>query len=200
MPRSKRPDFIDWEHSESKQIVMDDLETGFLSLDEERHPAEDVWPFYAGTSEFIAEKVVFDQFELRLKDHRKQVRRKIEKPPWHMAALAHDRDICPVETHNHRGEIKFYLLNAYPLLAQDIKDEKHKQMSTLDLKMSRPEYNYPGLTLQKFGRRVKQAIRKQRMINWMEDKRAEKAMKRAKRRAGLGLTHPPLRPAPPGTP
>ena len=51
---------IDWKNSESKQIVIDDLEAGVVSMDES-DTAEDL--FYGMcqfTPEFIAEKVPFE--------------------------------------------------------------------------------------------------------------------------------------------
>lgn len=187
MPRGiPNPGTMDWRNSESKQIVLDDLEAGVISLDETDTAHDLYYGMYQYTPEFIAEKVLFPQFELRLKDHREQLRPKFEAPSFEAAALAHDRYLCPKKTHNQRGEKIFYWSDAMNLLKQDVANKKHEMMSPSELRLSRPVYQ--EFSLRVFDQRIRQAIRKERLINWKNDTRQETQEERHKRRRELGLT------------
>ena len=93
MPRSsKSADRIDWASSESKLIVVKDLEDGKLSLDESNVSAEMAWmTLYREHPKFVLEGVCFSQFKERLKDHRKQVEKRAQKVSVEVAALVHDQ-------------------------------------------------------------------------------------------------------------
>lgn len=185
MSRQRRPGTIDWVKSESKQIVLDDLEAGLVSLDD-TDTAEDLYyGMYQYTPEFIAENVQFQQFKARLQDHRKQIRPQIEAPQFEMAALAHDRLLTPKRTHNSRGEKIFYLTQANSFLEQDIRDNKHRRMTPSELKATRQEYAEWPLRI--FDGRIRQMIRRQRFINYLNDKREEEKLARQLRRMNLGL-------------
>lgn len=182
MPRRK-PGTIDWPKSLSRVLVLDDLENGIISLDES-DSAKDLYDqLYQHTPEFILEKVGYAQFRDRLKDHRAQVAKRHEAAQWEMSALAHDRQLFPVRSHNDRGEKKFYLTPAYGLLAQDIADKKHQTMPPSQLRASRPEYTEFGIEI--FDGRIRQAVRRERMVNWRNDKRAAIEEKRQSRREQL---------------
>lgn len=183
---NRNPETIDWGKSESKQIVLDDLEARVISLDNTDSAEDLYYGMYCNTPEFITEKVGFKQFRDRLRDHRKQVKVKLEAPGWETAALAHDRLLFPKKTHNQRGEKIFYLSEAYPLLIQDVVAKKHLQMKPSQLKASRPEYGDFSLAI--FDQRIRQAVRKERLINWMEDKRNAEIQERKERRRNLGLS------------
>jgi len=187
MPRGQRnPETIDWFNSESKQIVLDDLEAGVISLDETDSAEALFYGMYQYTPEFIAEKVQFKQFKERLAGHREQLKHKLEAPAWERAALEHDRLKRPKKTHNDRGEKIFYWSKAMQLLKKDIEAKKHHEMTPSQLKASRPEYR--DFTLAKFDGRIRQAIRKERLINWKNDKRQEEIDARKERRRDLQLS------------
>ena len=101
----RNPGTLDWVNSESKQIVLDDLESGIISMDKTETAKDLYYSMYQFTPKFIAEKVLFEQFEKHLKDHRKQLKYKHESPAWEMAALAHDQNIFP--KNNAKGKEVF---------------------------------------------------------------------------------------------
>lgn len=186
MPRGQRnPNTIDWTNSESKAIVLDDLESGSISIDNSDTAEDLYYGMYQFTPEFITEGVKFEQFKARLRDHRKQVKDRMERSSWEMAALAHDRLMQPKKTHNIRGEKVFYLTPAYRLLAMDVAANKHQIMTPSELKLSRPEYAEWNLKL--FDQRIRQAIRRKRFVNYLNDKREDKESERKGRRRTLGL-------------
>lgn len=181
----RKPGTIDWAKSESKQIVIDDLEAGVISLDETDSAEDLFYGMYCHTPEFIAEQVGFHQFKQQLSDHRKQLKPKMEAPSWEAAALAHDRLLFPKKTHNHRGEKIFYWSDAFNLLKQDVAEKKHLQMTPTDLRLMRTEYQDFSLAI--FDQRIRQAVRKERLINWKNDKREEATNERRERRRDLNL-------------
>lgn len=111
----------------------------------------------------------------------------MEAPSWEEAALQHDRLLHPKKTHNQRGEKIFYWSEAMDLLKQDVADKKHLTMTPSQLRLSRPN-EYGQFSLHIFDRRIRQAIRKERLINWLNDKREKETKKRKERRRGLGLS------------
>lgn len=164
---------------------MDDLEARVISLDDTDTAEELYEGMYKHTPEFIAEQVTLEQFKLRLKNHRVQLQQKLTTPSWEMAALAHDRAIFPQKTHNEKGEKIFYLTEAMNLLKEDIEQGLHLTMTPSQLKAKRTEYD--EFSLEVFDRRVRQAIRKKRLINWMNDQWEEKEKARKERRKKLNL-------------
>lgn len=64
---------IDWKKSKARLIVLDDIENGYLLLEEEEMDAQEAWDtLYKGMKEF--RDVPFWQFELRLKTTGNSVR------------------------------------------------------------------------------------------------------------------------------
>jgi len=182
MPR-RNPGTIDWTKSLSRQMVLDDLENGVVSVDETDSAEDLYYLFYVHTDEFKREKVLFRQFRDCLRDHREQVKKRQEASQWEMAAFAHDNAIFPTRTHNDRGEKKFYLTPAYRLLAKDVGNKLHQLMTPSQLKASRPEYE--EFSNKVFDGRIRQAIRRERMVNWRNDKREADEKKLNKRRQEL---------------
>ena len=119
----RRTGWIDWNKSEAKGILLDDLHDFTLTVDEDVVPAEMAWEFYRHLPEFA--EVVFEQFKARLQSHRQQVKSRIERAEWESAAMEHDRSMNPYPTHDHRGRPNFYLSPAAPLLRQDLLAGKH---------------------------------------------------------------------------
>ena len=81
MPTRKHPDWIDWRKAAARKIILDDSESGRLSLLAEEISAEEAWltrckdlPVFVGPP-----RVVFSQFKERLAGHRKQVAKKKEQ-------------------------------------------------------------------------------------------------------------------------
>jgi hypothetical protein len=71
---------VDWRKSDARAIVLRHLEEGLLSLDENEVSAETAWRMFKEKPQF--KHVEFDQFKLRLRDHRKQIQNKREKETW----------------------------------------------------------------------------------------------------------------------
>ena len=177
------PDWIDWRTSQAKEIILEDLEEGILSLDENEVSAEDAWEVYRHLPEFVAPGVVFSQFKERLKDHRKQVMKRRNQSEREIQALAHDRQLYPRQTHNHRGEPVFDLSIAKQFLKEDVRNNKHTTMTPSELQKTRPEY----MTFKpnKFKHRIYQEVRRQKFIFYLELKRAKKQQKQREQREQL---------------
>lgn len=184
MPRTARPDWINWRTSEAREIILGDLEDGRLPLDEEVVSAQEAWDeMYYVLPEF--EHVVFSQFKARLKDHRRQLARRKGSVDTFLVAFRHDQELRrqgyipgggPFDQHGRRI---FALSAANPLLRDDVIDEKHKEMTTEELHASRDEYlEWP---IEVFRRRLRQEIGTQKWFYYLEWKRAKKLLKRGKR-------------------
>ena len=162
---------------------MEHLEEGILSLENEPITAEVAWEYYRHQDEFRDEGVVFEQFKGALKRHREAVKKK----KWHltdqMAALEHDTQFMSINTHDQKGNKKFYGTEAHRLLKQDVQDERHISLGVEDLFWSRDEYCLDEWGLPEFKRRVKQEAATQKFFYYMEVKRAKKADKEAAQEA-----------------
>ena len=180
MPRSrKNPDWIDWRKSEARNIVLDDLRSGRLPLEESELTADEAWDLqYVHMPEFVT--VVFSQFKARLKDHRKQVARQAGASRIQHQAFQHDRQLYPRSTHNRRGEPVFDLSEAKKFLILDIADENHINMPIEDLFNSRTAY-WQHYKLDYFRRRVRQQVRASKFNYYLQWKQAKKAEKRGKK-------------------
>lgn len=176
---------IDWTNSESKQIVWDDLEAGIISIDTTDKARDLYFGMYCHIPEFILEGVTYEQFRNRLNDHRKVFQNRAQTVSRECAALAHDRLLYPQRSHNDRGEKIFHLTEAFQLLKQDVANKLHKKMKPSKLKQTRAEY--ADFSLQVFDRKIRQAVRRERLINWLNDKREEAIMQRREHRKELGL-------------
>eukprot|EP00957_Ditylum_brightwellii_P083099 6317232-Ditylum_brightwellii.AAC.1 len=75
MPRSNKSRWIDWANCASREIILKDLEPGRYLFGKDDQPASKVWRYYKNLPEFKGPPVVFNQFETRLKDYRKQALR-----------------------------------------------------------------------------------------------------------------------------
>jgi hypothetical protein len=167
-PRRRREGFIDWRNSQAKVLLLRDLSNGVLTLDENEMSAEEAWgTCYAHLTEFA--DVVYDQFKLQLKAHRKQMKEKTTAANAQEAALAHDRQIYPEKTHYKNGRRIFRMSPAHSLLAADVRDGRHNEMTPATLKRCRPEYQ--EWTLPVFRQWIYQEVRRQKFINYLEWKR-----------------------------
>lgn len=172
--------FVDWRKHPAKDIILCDLETGVLEIDEDQVPAKEAWDaVYKHLEEFS--NVPFEQFELRLHDHRQQVLRRMGRCEAEEEALVRDRLLHPRESHNRRGEPVFDLSNAKQLLRDDVSNNRNKQMSRAQLQSSRDEYKQ--FKPKKFKERIYQEVKRQKFINYLEMKRT---LKEKDRRSRIG--------------
>lgn len=133
------PDFIKWEKSEPRAILIEDLVQGVLPLDDEEMTHETAWNIlYKDMKEFS--EVCFAQFKARLRDHRKQVKQGLLRSKHEEECMERDRRLFPRKESNGDGKPNFDLHPAKLLLRADVKNKKHKQMKPSKLRMSRPEY------------------------------------------------------------
>ena len=169
MPRSTNPNYIDWRKSEAKEIILAHLRNGWLSLDEEAYPAEDVWEYYRHLPEF--EGVIFEQFNLRLADHREQIGGRVRRAAWDAAAVEHDKLKHPFPTHNQRGEPNFHGSPAERLLREDVRADNHRGLYSAELQLMRPEYGV--FSKKRFKELVKQTIRHVKFENFLAERGRE---------------------------
>lgn len=181
--KKKTPN-INWRNSAAKQTLMDDLETGVLSLYAEECSVEAAWQKYKTLPEF--KPVPFEQFKRQLKAHRKQVLCRKERLGHEEAAMAQFREKNPRKTHNNRFEPVFDMMPGKKLLRQDVKDGLHEQLGLKNFRKSRDEYKV--LTPQKFKERVYQEIRRQKYLNYLalETEKRQKKYKRCKKTKDSG--------------
>jgi hypothetical protein len=127
-----REGWIPWTtNCETRQILLDDLRSGLLPVNADELSAEEAWDLvYQHMAEFVP--VVFSQFKVRLKDHRKQVGADITWDALESEALTHDRSLFPRQTEqNHRGEEPICdLSTAKLLLRDDVEAGKHHHMTS----------------------------------------------------------------------
>ena len=172
MPKSKNPYFIDWLKSEAKLVLMEDLENDILSLEEAEVPTAFAWGVYREHPAF-KNLVCYEQFKARLENHRKQVKLRRGKMQEELAAFQHDRKLHPRATHNNRGEYVFDMTPAKALLRDDVKNKRHVGKKSTELWMMRPEYQV-FCVQDKFGERIRQEIRYQKFVYYLNEKRMEK--------------------------
>ena len=171
MPRSKREGWINSISSIPKTILLEDLISGVLPLDETELSAEEAWELcYQHMAEFVP--VVFSQFEARLKDHRRQVKKDMGRSMKEQALMERDRLLFPRKHVNERGEIVFDMHPAKELLRDDVKNKRYANMSIKAFRLTRDEYKV--FTIEVFRRRFYQAIRYQKFVNYLEDQRKRK--------------------------
>ena len=166
MPRSSKPGWIDWVNSAAREIILEDLLPDGYLFGKHDMPASVAWEHYRNMTEFKEPPVVFDQFEARLQDHRKQANKRLEISKKEKEMMIHDRELYPEQNQNHRGEVVFSRHPAQKLLRADVTANLHKSMTPLQLHASRLEYQV--FRLCDFSQRINQEIRRQKFINYLD--------------------------------
>ena len=177
MPQTKNPNYISWRNSIPRCILIEDLIVGILPVEESKMSAEEAWDLcYQHMAEFI--DVVFSQFEARLRDHRKQVKGDLRHAQEEEAFLAHDRRIFPRSSTDHRGKLVFDLHPAKEILRDDVSQKKHVGLTPFALWKTRDKYQEFDQEI--FQRRIYQTIRREKFINYLNQKRKEGKLMRCK--------------------
>jgi len=173
---------VDWLRCAAREIILEDLREGRLSLLEEETSTEEAWEHYQLLTEF--DLVPFLQFKRQLKAHRQQVTKLIEISMPQEYALAHDRKLFPLQGTKRNGEQKFYLTKAAALLRADVKKDLHAGLTPSQFRLKREEYSKRscGLSLKQFKERIYQEIRYRKYVNWLNMKRDELFGKVAKKK------------------
>lgn len=173
MPReAKNPLYIDWATSEAKIVLMKDLEEGTLTLDSKAIPPSVAWQMYKDHEAFVG-LVCYEQFAVRLNDHRKLFRNRRDCSQREMEAYLHDRQLYPRKPYNNKNEPVFAFSPAQPLLRKDIEAKLHVNKTPTQLWATRREYK--KFSPDKFRERIYQEIRYQRFVMYLERKREKKA-------------------------
>ena len=159
-----------WADSRARLRILDDLDDNSLPLYKKELSAEDTWNLvYKDLPEFS--EVEFERFRDRLRDHRRQVIKRKNKCSMELEAYLHDRNLYPRQEIDRDGCTVFDISAAKKLLEQDVKEKKHLSMSRAALQASREEYmEYPA---HKFKERIYQAVKREKFINYLEDKRSK---------------------------
>ena len=183
--KEKKPYIPDWDHSEAKEIIFEDLLRNNISRDKKTDGPAKLWN--QRYKDYLAFKhVPYEQFRDALCRHRNQFEAGMERSLEDEADLEHDLQIHKARTHNDRGEPKFAGTDAEKLLRKLIKQKKHKGITHEALRQKHPEFHqFPK---KKFSQKIYQEIRYQRFCNWIQVKRdtkrkehAEKVMKHLKK-------------------
>jgi hypothetical protein len=169
MPPANDPKWIKWINCSAKAIIMQDLEFGGILYQRDNISAEEIWEFYKSLPQF--EKVVFSQFEARLKVHRKKANESVVRSLREEQYLARDRQLNPRQSHNQRGEPVFDLTPARDLLREDVKNKVHTMKTPSELQASRKEYK--PFNPKKFSDKIFQEVRRSKYIYYLELKRAK---------------------------
>lgn len=153
---------FNWKNSEARRILIEDLQSGFLSLDEAKVPAKEAWEkHYKGLFEF--KDVLFSQFEDRLADHREQVEKDHHASIKNEIAYLNSRTVYPRSPLNRNGEPVFDMSPAKDLLRQDIKAGLGKTMTPEEIRSRHSEYGVFEKSV--FHNHVRQEIKRQKRLN-----------------------------------
>ena len=165
MPRKQKPGTIKWPKSEARNIVLNDLLKGVLPVDAKELSAEDAWELsHKNMVEF--KDAPFEQFKDRHRDHRRQMKNGLQRDDIEKEASQHNRNLCPGQPKNSKGELVFDLHPAKLLLRKDVAERKHLMMKPMELQERRPECLLFDCC--KFEERIYQEVRQVKFINWLE--------------------------------
>lgn len=166
--KPKKKKYIGWRKSAAKEIVLQDLTPphGILvGLDETS--AEDLWDFYKHEEGFA--KVPFEQFKLRLKDHRKQTNENFILSAREYGFLQHDRAITPRAELDEDGEPIWHMHRAAKLLREDVEKNLHEKKTPSQMQSTRTEYE--AFKDSVFKNQFYAAIKRKKFIKYLEMKR-----------------------------
>lgn len=178
---------VNWRTSGAREILLDDLHRGVLTLDEELMPAEQAWEVYGPMDSF--QLVPFKQFKRQLKAHRQQVLKLVTKSTPEYEAFRRDQATQEQFTHYASGRPIFAASSAHKLLKQDVSELFKEAINIGNLHQTRPEF--ASWTRAEFTRRVYQEVRYWKFVGYLEAKRTSllnretvKVGSKAKKRKG----------------
>ena len=168
---------VKWRTCGAREILLEDLQRGILTLDEEELPAEDAWAVYSEMDEF--QLVPYSQFKQQLKAHQLQVLKTVGQSAPQYAAFRRDQAIQQQHTHYADGRPIFAASPAHALLKADVRDRQQTAINIGVLHQSRPEYKEWSRSI--FTRRVYQEVRYWKFVAYLEDKRQRLRSRAAKK-------------------
>ena len=156
MAKKKKDPEKKWITCTTKKILFEDIVSGFIPDEMHWEEAYDRREEYKVTTKRL--------FKGRLDRLRADIRKKQAFAASDSAALANDRLLHPVPTHNHRGEPRWEGSEAQRLLRQDIDLGNHLDLMPRDLFMSEPDYydNYP---LEVFRKHIEQEVKLRKFLH-----------------------------------
>lgn len=92
---NKNPGWINWQSSAAREIILEDLLPNGRLYGLNFVPGDELFQLYKKWEPLAFEKVVFSQFEARLKDHITDAAVRKEKAREKFIWLEHDRKLYP---------------------------------------------------------------------------------------------------------
>ena len=161
---------VKWRTSGAREIILDDLHRGVLTLDEELLSAEQAWECYRNEEAFFL--VPFKQFKRQLKAHRQQVLKLVKESAVQYEAFRKDLATQQHFTHYLDGRPIFAASAAHKLLKADIEPRfSEDKIDVVSLQATREEYK--SWSPVEFKRRVYQEVRYWKFVAYMEEKRQD---------------------------
>lgn len=168
-----------WRTSGAREILLDDLRQGVLTLDETMLSAEEAWEFYSQHGSF--ELVPFSQFKRQLKAHRLQTTKLLEASAPQYEAFRRDQASQKQHTHYQSGRPIFAAFPAFKMLQDDVQKIFRTTINIGLLQQSRQEYM--AWPRDEFKDRVYQAVRYWKFVNYLNDKRQKLLSRETKKAA-----------------
>lgn len=179
----RKKGFIPWRNSEPQAAILLDLKDGIISLDEDVQPAVELWENMYKLDD-VFHNVCFEQFKLRLADHRKQVKKENKEIEEATKAFQDYRMRHPErKTDNHGRKILGSDPETKQLLLNDVRNNKHKELTPSNLRETRREYKQ--YTLDEFRPKIYQVVRLVRWHNYLKLKRESTKQKKEVRSAKM---------------
>ena len=172
MPPSQKKGWVDWPKATARLIILQDLEPGGFLHNKDHIDARVIFDFYQAVCGEDFGHIIWDQFKVRLKDHRNQVELLRKLAERDTKAMKNNRRLYPRKNRNGKGELIFDMHPAKTLLRKDIKEGRHLKYKPSALRAKRKEYQEFDATI--FKHRIYQEIRRQRWLNYLKTKRDEK--------------------------
>lgn len=160
---------VDWLRCAAREILLEDLREGRLSLYESETSTDEAWEHYQQLTDF--ELVPYIQFKRQLKAHRMQVSKLVELSLPQECALTQHRQLFPIRRTDRNGRPLFYLTDVARLLRQDIHKDLQAGLTPSQFRATRQEYIDCGLTMKEFKERIYQEIRYKKYLNHLEAER-----------------------------
>jgi hypothetical protein len=165
MPRLVDGETQAWAQSDAKKLLSEDIMNGTVDGMGWRDVVQTRRKYMQSSRRLFAN---------RLKNLRKQIDTAKGIAVDEEAALAHDRALFPIPSHNYRGEPRWDGSEAQRLLKHDIANGVHATMKPVDFQQTRPEYR-DGYPLAVFRGHIYQEIRFSKFCQWRQDTGQKKA-------------------------
>lgn len=175
-PKTPKPPKLNWAKSTARRILWEDLKSGQIPMD---MPPMEVFLY---RPEFVDFDPNYERFRSRLRYLKDSCNASDDRAAEDDAALAHDRNLFPMPTHNHRGEPRWPDSIAEKWLAKDMDVGKHDQLKPSDLHQSQIEYQAYPLAI--FRQHIYQEVKKRKFISYLKNKTKIAEAKEAEKKRG----------------